>query len=48
VTGTNLPTVPRPQLAGVVERDALALLGMAGPPAGASRKETDLLDANEP
>jgi predicted TIM-barrel fold metal-dependent hydrolase len=28
VTGTNLPTVPRPLLAGIVERDALALLGI--------------------
>jgi predicted TIM-barrel fold metal-dependent hydrolase len=31
VTGTNLPTVPRPHLAAIVERDTLALLGL-GPP----------------
>ncbi len=28
VTGTNLPTIPRQSLAGIVERDALALLGL--------------------
>lgn len=36
VHGTNLPTIPREQLRGIVERDALALLGIAGnrhPPA---------------
>ena len=27
--GTNLPTVPREQLRGMVERDSLALLGIA-------------------
>lgn len=29
--GTNLPTVPRQYLRGIVERDALALLGIAAP-----------------
>jgi uncharacterized protein len=47
VTGTNLPTIPRPHLAGIVERDALALLGIEDVPAGVSRNVTDLLDANE-
>lgn len=31
VTGTNLPTVPRPYLAAIVERDTLALLGLCPP-----------------
>lgn len=30
VHGTNLPTIPREQLRGIVERDALAILGIAG------------------
>ncbi len=47
VTGTNLPTVPRPHLAGIVERDALGLLGLA-PPAGPAAKPTKLLDSAEP
>ncbi|HVP13596.1 MAG TPA: amidohydrolase family protein [Phycisphaerae bacterium] len=46
-TGTNLPTVPRPYLAGIVERDALALLGIEDVPAGVSRNDTGLLDGNE-
>ncbi len=48
VTGTNLPTIPRPYLAGIVERDALGLLGIepAAAPARAS-DETEVLDANE-
>jgi predicted TIM-barrel fold metal-dependent hydrolase len=29
--GTNLPTIPREQLRGIVERDALSLLGIAAP-----------------
>jgi len=29
--GTNLPTIPREQLRGIVERDALAVLGIAPP-----------------
>lgn len=31
VHGTNLPTIPREQLRGIVERDALSLLGIPGP-----------------
>jgi hypothetical protein len=31
VHGTHLPTIPRDQLRGIVERDALALLGIADP-----------------
>ncbi len=31
VHGTNLPTIPRDQLRGIVERDALALLGIRDP-----------------
>lgn len=31
VHGTNLPTIPREQLRGIVERDSLALLGIASP-----------------
>lgn len=31
VHGTNLPTIPREALRGIVERDALALLGIAAP-----------------
>ncbi len=48
VTGTNMPTVPRSFLAGIVEREALAVLGIE--PAGASAPEngTSLLDDNEP
>ncbi|MFQ5496003.1 MAG: amidohydrolase family protein [Phycisphaerae bacterium] len=30
--GTGLPTIPREQLRGIVERDALSLLGIAPPP----------------
>jgi hypothetical protein len=29
--GTNLPTIPRECLRGIVERDSLALLGIAAP-----------------
>src|SRR5205085_6479434 len=29
--GTNLPSVPRQHLRGIVERDALAILGIASP-----------------
>ncbi len=31
VHGTNLPTIPREQLRGIVERDALSLLGIPSP-----------------
>lgn len=34
VTGTNLPTIPRQYLAGIVERDALGLLGIEAPTSG--------------
>lgn len=34
--GTNLPTIPREQLRGIVERDALSLLGIAPPRSGAT------------
>ena len=37
VSGTNLPAIPREQLRGIVERDALALLGLRE----ASAKPTD-------
>jgi len=30
VHGTNLPTIPRDQLRGIVQRNALALLGIEG------------------
>lgn len=48
VIGTNLPTVPRPHLAGIVERDALAVLGLTPSPAPApAHDETPVLDSNE-
>jgi predicted TIM-barrel fold metal-dependent hydrolase len=48
VTGTNLPTIPRPHLAGIVDRDTLGLLGIEPAAAPArSRDEADMLDANE-
>ena len=31
VHGTNLPVIPREQLRGIVERDALSLLGIPSP-----------------
>ncbi len=53
VTGTNLPTVPRPSLVAIVERDALGLLGIdasvplaSDPPA--SDADATLLDTHEP
>jgi predicted TIM-barrel fold metal-dependent hydrolase len=48
VTGTNLPTVPRPFLAGIVERDALSLLGIKHAGAPVAKVESGLLDSNEP
>jgi hypothetical protein len=49
VTGTNLPTVPRTQLTAIVERDALALLGIPG--AAAPRPivdaEAELLETHD-
>jgi hypothetical protein len=48
VTGTNLPTIPRPHLAGIVERDVLGLLGISTAPTGQSADDADPPDANEP
>jgi len=48
VTGTNLPTVPRPFLAAIVERDALSLLGIESHASTVSNGNAALLDANEP
>lgn len=49
VTGTNLPTVPRPYLAAIVERETLALLGIQTPTPPRKRDEVDdeLLDATD-
>ncbi len=44
VTGTNLPTVPRAQLAAIVERDALGLLGIAVPAPRSVTEHTEFLD----
>jgi hypothetical protein len=48
VTGTNLPTVPRPYLAAIVERNSLALLGLESDTALTRDKDPALLDTNEP
>ena len=43
--GTNLTAIPRQKLRGIVERDALALLGIEQPAASANRaKATALVD----
>lgn len=48
VGGTSLPTIPRQLLQGIVERDALALLGLAGPAAPVSaRTPARLLDEHD-
>jgi len=47
VTGTNLPTVPRAQLEGIVERDALYLLGIDTPTSAPSGNKSALLDAHD-
>jgi len=47
VTGTNLPTVPRPFLAAIVERDTLGLLGIDSVRSRARQDHTELIDANE-
>jgi len=47
VTGTNLPTIPRPQLAAIVERDALNVLGIQSPGARSSHPDTSLIDGHE-
>lgn len=48
VTGTNLPTVPRAQLAGIVERDALGLLNLEAAAPQPPPENTGLLDDSEP
>ncbi|MFQ5425109.1 MAG: amidohydrolase family protein [Phycisphaerae bacterium] len=48
VTGTNLPTVPRQFLAAIVERDALALLGIHASAPSIPEKDDALLDVTEP
>lgn len=47
VTGTNLPTVPRAQLAAIVERDTLGLLGISSTPVKQDSARADLIDAHE-
>lgn len=47
VTGTNMPTVPRPFLAAIVERDALNLLGMSGSSGTSPREDSRLLDSHD-
>jgi len=44
--GTSLPTIPRQQLRGIVERDALALLGLE-PPSPARRSSRELLSDDD-
>ena len=39
--GTNLPTIPREELRGIVERDALALLGIPGPRTASRADQTE-------
>lgn len=46
VTGTNLPTVPRPYLAAIVERDALGLLGIESA-MSAPIHDRELLDGHD-
>jgi predicted TIM-barrel fold metal-dependent hydrolase len=42
--GSNLAAIPREQLQGIVERDALSLLGIEPPAASAREKTSALLD----
>lgn len=42
--GTNLMAIPREQLRGIVERDALTLLGIQTPLAGGPRNPTKIMD----
>lgn len=44
VTGTNLPTIPRQLLVGIVERDALGVLGIEPATAPTPESSTNLLD----
>jgi len=46
--GTNLPTIPREQLRGIVERDALTLLGIADGRSPAPRRPTRNLADDDP
>jgi len=46
VHGTNLPTIPREHLRGIVERDALTLLGIA-PPGGLRPQPAAIADEDE-
>lgn len=45
--GTSLPTVPRQHLRGIVERDALALLGISPPSPARERADSDLFADEE-
>lgn len=45
--GTNLPTIPREQLRGIVERDALSLLGIAPPSAKAEAPALTVQESDE-
>ncbi|OWY71155.1 hypothetical protein B7486_11160 [cyanobacterium TDX16] len=47
VTGTNLPTVPRAHLAGIVERDAIGLLGITGQSSQKRAGQAELIDTHE-
>ncbi len=48
VSGTNLPTIPRDQLRGIVQRDALALLGLReASSTPAADDENELLDEED-
>ena len=45
--GTNLTTIPRQKLRGIVERDALALLGIEQPAPVANKPKTTALEHND-
>lgn len=45
VTGTNLPTIPRQSLVSIVERDALAVLGIEQPSQTIAGRSTVLIDS---
>ncbi len=45
--GTNLPTIPREQLRGIVERDTLALLGIPDPRPKAALQPASVLSEDE-
>ncbi|RIK67802.1 MAG: hypothetical protein DCC65_04830 [Planctomycetota bacterium] len=47
VTGTNLPTVPRAQLASIVERDALGLLGISSTPVRQKNERMELIETHD-